>query len=512
MSSSSELSAGRRAAITLSTMLATLLQSLDTTIANIALPHIQASVSASQDQISWVLTSYIVAAAIMTPPSGFLARRFGTKRLYLISVAGFVVASMLCGIAQSLMQIVLFRITQGIFGAAIVPLSQAVLLSSYPKEKQGSVMGLWGLAVTVGPVLGPILGGWLTDSYSWRWVFYINLPIGILAFLGISTSLRERPTDNDAQLDWFGFAALSIGIAAMQVLLDRGEQLDWFGSSEIVTEGIIAASMFYLFAVRTFTAKAPFFPLKLLRDRNFMAGSLFNVIVGLTYYASLALLPTYLQNLMNYPVVTAGLVLGPQGMGTMAAMVIAGRLVGRVDTRILLALGLGMASWAFYQSTLWTPDVSAATIMVVGVVQGGSIGFLFVPLSVVSLSTLPSNLVTDGAGFFTLVRNLGSSSGIAIVTALVVRNTQVNHATIAAHVSSVNRAFANPVILKVWDPVSAAGRAALDSLVTQQAQIIAYIDDYKLLMVATLATAPLLLFFRKAPRGRKNNQAGGAHL
>jgi DHA2 family multidrug resistance protein len=236
------------------------------------------------------------------------------------------------------------------------------------------------------------------------------------------------------------------------------------------------------------------------------------VVVGLTYYASLALLPTYLQNLMNYPVVTAGLVLGPQGMGTMAAMLIAGRLVGRVDTRILLALGLGMASWAFYQSTLWTPDVSAATIMLVGVVQGSSIGFLFVPLSVVSLSTLPSNLVTDGAGFFTLVRNLGSSSGIAIVTALVVRNTQVNHATISANVISVNRAFANPVISRVWDPVSAAGRAALDSLVTQQAQIIAYIDDYQLLMVATLAMAPLLLIFRKAPRGPKNDQAGGAHI
>jgi DHA2 family multidrug resistance protein len=277
-------------------------------------------------------------------------------------------------------------------------------------------------------------------------------------------------------------------------------------------EGIIAASMFHLFAVHTFTAKASFFPLQLLRDRNFMAGSLFNVVVGLTYYASLALLPSYLQNLMNYPVVTAGLVLGPQGMGTMAAMLIAGRLVGRVDTRILLALGLGMASWAFYQSTLWTPDVSAATVMLVGVVQGSSIGFLFVPLSVVSLSTLPSNLVTDGAGFFTLVRNIGSSSGIAIVTALVARNTQVNHATISANVTAANRALATPVISRLWDPATAAGRAALDSLVTQQAQIIAYIDDYKLLMVATLATAPLLLLFRKAPRGRKTDQVGGAHI
>jgi DHA2 family multidrug resistance protein len=298
----------------------------------------------------------------------------------------------------------------------------------------------------------------------------------------------------------------------MQVLLDRGEQLDWLGSSEIVAEGIVAASMFYLFAVHTLTSKAPFFPLQLLRDRNFMAGSLFNIIVGLTYYASLALLPTYLQKLMNYPVVTAGLVLGPQGLGTMAAMLIAGRLVGQVDTRILLAIGLGMASWAFYQTTLWTPDVSAATIMLVGVIQGSSIGFLFVPLSVVSLSTLPSNLVTDGAGFFTLLRNLGSSSGIAIVTALVTRNTEVNHATIVANVTSVNRAFDNPLLSRAWGPVSAAGRTALDALITQQAQIIAYIDDYKLLMVATLAMAPLLLFFRKPLRDRKGDPAGGAHL
>ena len=509
---SNDMSSANRAAITISTMLATLMQSLDTTIANIALPHVQASVSASSDQISWVLTSYLVAAAIMTPPSGFLAGRFGLKRVYLFSVAGFVCASMLCGVAQSLVQIVLFRILQGVCGAALVPLSQAVLLSIYPKERQGAAMGIWGLAVMVGPILGPILGGWLTDNYSWRYVFYINLPVGILAFLGLSAFLAERPRDATAKLDWFGFGTLSIAIATFQVLLDRGEQLDWLGSGEIVTEAIVAASAFYLFIVHTFTAPAPFLKPRLLRDRNFLAGTLFTMIQGLTYYASLALLPTYLQHLMNYPVVTAGLVLGPQGMGTMASMLLAGKLVRRVDTRVLIAVGLGCAAFGFYQTTQWTPDVSPMTIMCIGVIQGASIGFLFVPLSVVALSTLPPKLVADGSGFFNLARNIASSAGISIVTSLVTQNTQANHAEIAAHTTAVNRMFENPAIAHLWNPLSAAGRAALDAMITRQAQIIAYIDDYKLLMIATLAVVPLLIVFKKPPRNRSTEQAGAAHL
>src|SRR6202166_3498787 len=300
-----------RIAATACVMLATLMQSLDTTIANVALPHIQGSVSATQDQIAWVLTSYIVAAAIMTPPTGFLASRFGLKRLFLVSVAGFTVASMLCGAAQSLVEIVLFRVMQGMFGAALAPLSQTVLLNINPKERQGSAMALWGVAVMAGPVLGPVLGGWLTEAYSWRYVFYINLPIGVLAFLGMSTFLTDTARNPNEKLDWFGFGTLSLTIAALQVMLDRGEQLDWFGSSEIVTEAVIGASAFYLFLVHTFTAQEPFVRPSLFRDRNFTAGVLFISIIGLTYYASLALQPPYLQNLMNYPIVTAGLVLGP---------------------------------------------------------------------------------------------------------------------------------------------------------------------------------------------------------
>jgi MFS transporter, DHA2 family, multidrug resistance protein len=359
-------------------------------------------------------------------------------------------------------------------------------------------MALWGVAVMAGPVLGPVLGGWLTEAYSWRYVFYINLPIGILAFVGITTFLPETARNATAKLDWFGFGALSLTIAAFQVMLDRGEQLDWFGSSEIVVEAIIGASAFYLFLVHTFTAPAPFVRPSLFRDRNFTAGIVFIAIVGLTYYASLALQPPYLQDLMNYPIVTAGLVLGPRGVGTMGAMLLVGKLIGKVDTRALLGAGLGLTAWSFYAMTGWTPDVSQMTIINVGVIQGIGLGFLFVPLSVVTLSTLPPELRAEGAGLYSLSRNIGSSVGISVVNSLLTTNTQVNHAEIARHVTAVNRIFSDPTIAKVWNPLTAAGRAALDAMITQQAQIIAYIDDYKLLMIATIAVLPLLVVFKRA--------------
>jgi len=494
------LSKSTKIAITVCVILATLMQALDTTIANVALPYMQGSVSASQDEIAWVLTSYIVAAAIMTPPTGYLTNRFGLKRLFLISVAGFTFSSVLCGLAQSLVQIVLFRILQGLFGAALVPLSQTVLMNINPKERQGSAIALWGVAVMAGPVLGPVLGGWLTEAYSWRFVFYINVPVGIIAFFGMTTFLPDTARNAAAKLDWFGFGTLSLAIAAMQVLVDRGEELDWFSSGEIVAEAIIAASAFYLFLVHTFTARESFVRPSLFRDRNFTAGVLFISIVGLTYYASLALQPPYLQNLMNYPIVSAGLVLGPRGVGTMASMLVVGKLIGPVDTRYLLALGLGLTAWSFFVMTGWTPDVSQKTIVVVGIIQGIGLGFIFVPLSVVTLSTLAPELRAEGAGLYSLSRNIGSSIGISVVNSLLTRNTQVNHAEIARNVTSVNRAFEDPAITRFWDPISAAGRTALDAVITRQAQIIAYIDDYKLLMIATLAAIPLLIIFRKPPR------------
>src|ERR1700723_3049941 len=512
MSAPVELPKHTRVAITVCVILATLMQALDTTIANVALPYMQGSVSASQDEIAWVLTSYIVAAAIMPPPTGYLAGRFGIKRVFLVSVAGFTVASILCGMAQSLVQIVLFRVLQGLFGAALVPLSQTVLMNINSKERQGSAIALWGVAVMAGPVLGPVLGGWLTATYSWRFVFSINLPIGILAFLGISTFLSDTPRNTVSKLDWFGFGTLSLAIGAWQVVLDRGEELDWFGSSEIVIEAIIGASALYLFLAHTFTAREPFVRPSLFRDRNFAAGTLFIAIVGLTYYASLALQPPFLQDLMNYPIVTAGLVMGPRGVGTMAAMLLAGKLTNLVDTRFLLGMGLGLTAWSFYEMTGWTPDISQLTIVVVGVIQGIGLGLIFVPLSVVTLSTLSSEQRAEGAGIYSLARNIGSSVGISVVNSLLITNTQVNHADIAQYVTGINRMFDAPVIARFWNPITAAGRAALDAVVTQQAQIIAYIDDYKLLMIATVIAIPLLIVFKTASAGGSAADHAGVEL
>ena len=483
------------------------MQALDTTIANVALPYMQGSVSASADQIDWVLTSYIVAAAIMTPPSGFLANRFGRKRILMVAVVGFVIASMLCGMAQSLTQIVAFRLLQGFFGAALVPISQSILFDIYEPQERGSAMALFGVSVMVGPVLGPVIGGWLTDHFSWRWIFYINLPLGALALAGISLFMRESRLSAAAKLDWLGFGSLSVAIAAMQVFLDRGTQLDWFSSREILIEAVVCASAFYIFLVHTFTAKSSFVNPALFRDRNFSVGMLFIFVVGVTYLASMALMTPYLQTLMGYPVVTAGLVMGPRGLGTMICMFLVGRLVGRIDTRLLLMVGLLLTAWAMYDMTGWTPNVSEEMIAVTGFIQGAGLGFLFVPLTTVTFATLAPEQRPDATGLYNLSRNVGSSVGISVVSYLLVRNNQINHAEIASHVTAVNHALNNSAVHRAWNPLTAGGRAALDQLVNVQASIISYIDDFKLMMILSLAVIPLVLLLRRAAASTGSDHA-----
>jgi DHA2 family multidrug resistance protein len=483
-----------RGAIAACLVLGVFMQALDTTIANVALPYMQGSVSASQDEIAWVLTSYIVAAAIMTPASGFLASRFGVKRVYLVSIAGFTIASMLCGAAQSLQQIVLFRIIQGMCGAALAPLAQAVLYNIMPRNQQGGSMAIFGIAVMVGPVLGPVLGGALTEYLNWRYVFYVNLPFGIVAFIGTIIFMPNFAKAGSQKLDWFGFAALSIAIGALQILLDRGVEKDWFSSPEIIIETIIAVTAFYLFLVHTFTTRQPFLKPDLFGNRNFSAGIIFILIVGLTYFASMALQPPYIQGLMNYPVVTTGLVMGPRGVGTMAAMLFVGRLVRKYDIRYLLALGVAFSAGSFYEMMQWTPDVSPTTIIVVGLIQGVGLGFLFVPLSMATLGNLTPEQRPEGASIYNLARNIGSSIGISVVNSLLSHNSQVLHASIAAAITPFNRNM-SPHVMRFWNPAARSGAAALDSVIQQQASIIAYNDDYKMLMVAMLASLPLLIMF-----------------
>jgi DHA2 family multidrug resistance protein len=486
-----------RPAITACVMLATIMQTLDTTIANVALPYMQGSLSATQDQINWVLTSYIVAAAIMTPPTGWLADRFGRPQLFMAAVGGFTLASALCGLAQTLDQMVLFRLFQGVCGASLVPLSQSVLLDINPREKQGAAMAIWGVGVMVGPILGPTLGGWLTQNYDWRWVFYINIPVGIVTLFGIATFLPETRRGLAGRFDWFGFATLSLGIGAVQLLLDRGEQLDWFGSTEIVIEAVVAGLGFYLFAVQLMTAEKPFVSRGLFRDRNFVVGIAFIFVVGIILLATLALLTPYLQTMMGYPVLDAGIVLAPRGFGTMMAMLIAGRTMSRVDIRGMILLGLILTAHALYVMTGFTPAVSQATIISSGFEQGLGLGFVFVPLSTLTFSTLSTELRVEGTGLYALARNIGSSIGISVVVTLLQNNIQENHAEIGSYVTAFNRLFASGAASTMLDPTGMRGRAALDGAITNQAAIIAYIDDFKLMMLISLVVIPLILLFRR---------------
>jgi DHA2 family multidrug resistance protein len=494
-------SASRRGAITLCVMLATIMQTIDTTIANISLPYMQGSLSATLDQINWVLTSYIVAAAIMTPPTGWLAGRLGRKRFFLISIAGFTTVSMLCGMAQSLEQMVLFRLLQGVFGAPLVPLSQAVLLDSYPREKHGQAMAIWGLGVMVGPILGPTMGAYLTEFYNWRWVFYINLPVGIIAFLGLSASLTEARAADLRPLDWFGFGALSLSVGALQLMLDRGEQLDWFSSPEIMVELALALLGFYLFIVHSLTTERPFLDRRLFRDPNYAVSLVFTFLVGIVLLATIALLTPFLQYLVGLPITTAGLVLGPRGLGTMAAMMVIGRLVNQVDVRFLLFAGFALVAASLWQMTGFTADVDLMTIVATGALQGVGLGLIWVPLSTVAFSTLAPDLRTQGTALVSLVRNLGSSTGISIVIYLLGRNTRISHAELTERVTSFSPAVRDLATSSLWTLTTPTGRAALDLEILRQATTISYINDFKLLMIVALVALPLLLFLRPMRTG-----------
>jgi DHA2 family multidrug resistance protein len=477
-------------------MLATVMQVVDTTIVNVALPHVQGSLSATQDQISWVLTSYIVAAAILTPVTGVLADRFGRKRLFASGVIGFTLASMLCGAASSLEQLVLFRCLQGAFGACLVPLSQAVLLDTYPREKHGSAMALWGMGVMVGPILGPTLGGYLTEYYSWRWAFYINLPVGVLAVLGIVAFVPEAKGSAKRGFDFFGFALLSIAIGALQLMLDRGNTLDWFDSTEVVLEAATAALAGYLFLAHMFTADRPFIEPGLFADRNFVAGILLMFTVGVMLLATMALLPPFLQNLLGFPVITAGYVLAPRGLGTMAAMVVVGRLVGKVDTRLLVLTGLALMAWSLHEMTKFNIDVGTREIVYTGVVQGVGLGFIFVPLSTIAFATLAPRYRNEGTAMFSLIRNIGSSVGISLVMTVLGHEVQASHAALSENITPFRTALQAPGVPAAWDLATETGAAALNSEVARQALTIAYVNDFRFMMYLSLLALPLLLVLR----------------
>ena len=494
--------------ITLSIMLATIMQVLDTTIANVALPTMTGDLGASQDTITWVLTSYIVASAIMTPATGWISDRIGKREFFLISIAGFVATSIACGLAWSLPSMVFFRLLQGIFGAAIVPLSQTFLLDINPREKAGQAMALWGAGIMVGPIIGPTLGGWLTESFSWRWVFFVNLPVGIIAFLGCAAYLPKSVT-RPRRFDFFGFGMLSIGIGALQLMLDRGGEVDWFSSAEIWLYLFLTLTGMWVFVIHILGADRPFLDPRMFLDRNFSTGLVFIFIIGIILLASLALLPPMLSKIFGYPTITTGMVMAPRGVGTMISMIMVGRLVQKVDARLLVSVGLILTAASLHYMTQFTPQMDSGPVIWTGVLQGLGLGLVFVPLSTIAFATIDPAYRADATSLFSLVRNIGSSIGISMVTLMLTRNLQVNHADLSVSISPYNPNF-NMVVPP--GTLTAATLQQMEGLVSSQALMISYIDDFYLMMVITLCALPLAFLLKKAqPRVMAPGEAPVAH-
>jgi DHA2 family multidrug resistance protein len=501
----------RRNMVTICAMTATIMQALDTTIANVALPYMQGSLSASQDQINWVLTSYIVAAAIMTAPVGWIANRFGRKRIFVICSAGFTIASIMCGVAQDINQMVLFRLLQGVFGAALVPLSQAVMLDSYALHERAKAMSIWGMGVMLGPIMGPSLGAWLTETYSWHWVFFVNIPFGIVTVGGLLVFMDETRQNTELRFDWFGFAALAIGIGSMQLALDRGEQLGWLESNEIILESIISIIGFYYFFAHSFTTAKPFIQFAIFKDRNFVSGCVFMAVMGLVLYSTMALSSPYLQNVIGYPILTAGLLLATRGSGTFVAMMLVGRFMKYIEARTLIIGGLSLMSLSLFFMTGWTDQTNAPTIIVVSIAQGFGLGLVFVPLSTVAFLTLPNHLRTDGTSMLTLMRNVASSIGISIVIAQLTEGGRRVYAVLNEHITPFNHAMQMPDVRRLIDMNSDGGRALADAIVTIQAQIIAFALDYQMVMVITLCAIPLTLMIGSSKAALRKQSVAPEH-
>lgn len=477
--------------VTFAIMLATVIQVLDTTIANVALPHMQGSLLATQDQIAWVLTSYIVASALMTLPTGWLAGRYGRKRILLLSVAGFTASSVLCALATSLGQMVVFRMLQGVFGAALVPLSQSTLLDINERKDHAKAMAVWGMGVMIGPILGPTLGGYLTEFYSWRWVFYINLPLGILAFIGLLFYLPESEK-LERPFDKVGFLTLSMVIACLQLIMDRGEQVDWFASTEILIYCGVAVAAVWMYIVHTLRTAHPFLSPGMLKDKNLQMGLLFIFVVGMILLATMALLPPFMQNIMGYSVREVGLILAPRGVGTLIAMIIVSRINPFVDARHMIFFGMTLTAIALYIMSGFSLFVPARHIIFSGMVQGFGLGFVFIPLSTVAFITLEARYRAEAASLFSLFRNMGSSIGVSIAFLMFSRNTRIQHAYLTENITPYS-VWLNPdVAPQQFLPGSDAVLSMLDMEITRQAVGIAYVNDFWLMMWLVLLMMPLV--------------------
>ncbi|WP_284125751.1 DHA2 family efflux MFS transporter permease subunit [Parerythrobacter aestuarii] len=486
-------------------MAASLIQILDTTIANVAIPHMQSSLGATVESVTWVLTSYILASAVAMPITGWLADRFGARRLFLLSVLGFIITSMMCGLAQNLEEMVIFRALQGITGAFIPPLSQSFMLDTSRPSRHPQVMAIWGLGIMIGPILGPVVGGWLTESANWRWVFFVNLPIGLLALAILMAELPHRDA-KARKFDLFGFLMLGIALTALQLMLDRGTQQDWFDSAEIWIYALLAASTGWIAIVHFATAGEPLFDKAIFADRNFVIALSFMLIIGVVMFANMALMPPMLQRLFGYGVIDTGIVLMPRGVGVMLSMQLSGLLIRRgVDARIIVATGFAIAAWSQWLMAGWSLQADSWHFITTGLIQGLGLGLVFIPLNVTAFSTLEGRLRTDGSSLLNLTRSLGASVGISITSALLGANLQTAHEELGGHVTG---ASTDLIDLSTVDRFQMAGEVMLrlvDSEVNRQAAMIAYVDDFYLMMWLTLAAIPFAFVMRKAgpPPGAK---------
>jgi MFS transporter, DHA2 family, multidrug resistance protein len=498
--------------IAIAVMFATFLEVLDTTVVNVSLQHIASSMSATTEEATWALTSYLVANAIVLPMTGWLASMFGRKRLLMTSVVGFTVSSLFCGLAPNLASLIVFRIIQGLTGGALQPLSQAVLLEAFPPQERGKAMGFWGLGIVVAPILGPVLGGWLTDSYSWRWVFYINIPVGIMSIIMIKMYIFDPPylKAESRKVDYWGIGMLAVGIGALQFVLDKGQQEDWFSSNLIVALSIVAAVTLVALIIHELRTPDPIVDLRVFKIRSYAVGVFLMTIVGFVLYGSLVLLPIMLQTLLGYPSFQAGIAMAPRGIGSFFMMPLVGVLTGKFDARKLLAMGLftggGTLLWmaglnlqAGYWDIFW-PQL----------IQGAGLALLFVPLTTVAMDPIPRERMGNATSLFNLMRNIGGSIGIAITGTMVGRSTQANTAVLGTNITAYDPASqAMLQQLKAGfmaagtDAVTATERAyaAMFGLLQRQASMVAFVNLFQLLGIMFLALLPLVLIMKR-PRGR----------
>jgi MFS transporter, DHA2 family, multidrug resistance protein len=498
-------------------MLPTFMEVLDTAIASVALPHIAGSLSATTDEATWVLTSYLVANAVILPASGWFSLKFGRRNFLLFCIVLFTISSFLCGAAASLGMILFARAVQGAGGGALQPLSQAILLESFPPAKRGVAMALFGLGVVVAPVLGPTLGGWLTDQYSWRWAFYINVPVGVVAVFMISRFVKDPPYIEHAKpgrLDSIGLGLLAIWLAALQIILDKGQEDDWFGATWIRWAVVILAVGFVAFLVREFTSRAPLVKLRVFANRNFAFGCVLIALFGAVIYGLVTILPLFYQTVMGYTASAAGIAVSPRGIGAILIMPVVAALSGKVDNRWIIAIGFAVFAWASFAMAQLTLQISQWSMIWPIIISGAASGMVFVPLSTLAMGTLRNEQIGNASGLYNLLRNIGGSIGISVVNTLVTRHSQVHRVDLSRYITP-SRVAANPIHLTQGPTLYHVGTnlahlrqyAMVANGLDVQATVYSYVDDLRYLAVVCLICAPIVFAVRKV-KARKGAPAG----